>query len=84
MRLDSQNRRRTPPAALSHAAPCDAALADAALRLAVEILATQADFLANEMEAGRLAEHDGPDALRLFATIARRGGDRVAGPAGHA
>jgi hypothetical protein len=49
-------------------------LAREALRRAVTTIAMQADTLAEEMEAGRLADRGGPDALRLFAAVVRATG----------
>ncbi len=55
-----------------------------ALNRAAEIIATQAEVLAGEMEAGSLADRGGPDALRLLAGIVRLNGDILAGPSGRA
>ena len=59
-------------------------LANAALAQAVETLATQAEVLAAEMEAGALVDRGGPAALRLFAAVIRINGKHQLGPAGHA
>lgn len=63
-------------------------LALEAMRRAVDGLATQAERLAEEMEAGRLADRGGPDALRLLAALIRAadGGPDLTRmpPAGHA
>ena len=42
-----------------------------AMRRAAETIACQADVLADEIEAGTLADRGGPDALRLLAAIVR-------------
>jgi hypothetical protein len=59
-------------------------LADAALARAVETLATQAEVLAAEMEAGTLVDRGGPAALRLFAAVIRINKKHQLAPAGHA
>lgn len=46
-------------------------LSRAALVLAVQTVAGQAEMLALEMENGALADRGGPDALRLFAAVLR-------------
>ncbi len=46
-------------------------LAREAIRRAVETVAGQAEQLAEEIEAGALADRGGPDALRLFAALVR-------------
>jgi hypothetical protein len=58
-------------------------LAREAIRRAVDTVATQAEELAEEMEAGALDDRGGPDALRLFAALVREvnGGGRVGGHA---
>lgn len=60
-------------------------LAREALRLATTTVAVEAAQLAAEMEAGRLADRGGPDALRLLVAMlqAATAGDEEA-PAGHA
>ena len=55
-----------------------------ALRRAAETIATQADLLAEEMEAGLLPDHGGPEALRLFAAVIRASDVAEPGVAGHA
>ncbi|HST74015.1 MAG TPA: hypothetical protein VLJ20_01480 [Acetobacteraceae bacterium] len=59
-------------------------LSRAALGRAAELLAGQAETLAREIEAGRLADHGGPDALRLFAAVIRVTGQDEFVMAGHA
>ena len=59
-------------------------VAGSALQRAAETLAHQAERLAAEMEAGALADFGGADALRLFAAIARIGGQDTLPVAGHA
>lgn len=59
-------------------------LAQEAMRRAAATLAEQADLLAQEMDAGTLADHGGSDALRLFATIIRSTNAQGLGPVGHA
>ena len=46
-------------------------LSRAALVLAMQTAAGQAETLALEMENGNLADRGGPDALRLFAAVLR-------------
>ena len=55
-----------------------------ALRRAAETIASQAEVLAEEMECGALADHGGPDALRLLAAVVRAGGQQALGVVGHA
>jgi len=43
----------------------------AALQLAFQTVAEQAEVLAGEMEGGVLLDRGGPDALRLLATVLR-------------
>jgi hypothetical protein len=50
-------------------------LSFAALIRAAETLAVQAETLAREMEAGRIGDRGGPDALRLFAAVVRVSGE---------
>lgn len=64
--------------------PLQMALSHEAMRRAVELIAEQAETLACEMEAGRLADRGGPDALRLFAAVMRVSGAEPLVPAGHA
>jgi len=59
-------------------------IAGEAMRHAVETVASQADELAAEIEAGMLADRGGPDALRLLAVLIRQTGTMRAGPVGHA
>ena len=58
-------------------------LAREAIRRAVDTVASQAEQLAEEMEAGALDDRGGPDALRLFAALVREvnGGGGVGGHA---
>ncbi|MBW4089699.1 MAG: hypothetical protein HIU82_01095 [Proteobacteria bacterium] len=54
-----------------------------ALHRAADTIASQAEDLASEIDAGRLADRGGPDALRLFAALVRsRTRERLV-PAGH-
>ena len=55
-----------------------------ALRRAAETLATHAELLAREMEAGSLLDQGGPEALRLFAAVVRATNAEAFGPVGHA
>ncbi len=55
-----------------------------ALKRAARTLAGQAEILATEIEAGRLADCGGPDALRLFAAVIRVTGEDATQPVGHA
>jgi hypothetical protein len=50
-------------------------LASAAMRHAAIAIAGQAETLAREMEVGALPDFDGPEALRLLATIVRISGE---------
>jgi hypothetical protein len=54
-----------------------------ALRLATTTIAVEATELAAEMEAGRLQDRGGPDALRLLVAILQVA-TAEPGPAGHA
>lgn len=47
------------------------ALAREALHRAATMIAAQAEVLAEEIENGGLADHGGPEALRLFAAVVR-------------
>ena len=47
-------------------------------------IAEQAELLAAEIEAGRLSDRGGPEALRLLAAIIRLTGEDPLAPAGHA
>jgi len=60
------------------------ALSREALSRAAATIAEQAEVLADEIEQGVLADHGGPDALRLFAAVVRVGGQDMLAPAGHA
>jgi hypothetical protein len=55
-----------------------------AMRRASDTIATQAEMLAGEMEAGGLCDRGGPDALRLFAAVLRATGPHTTQVAGHA
>lgn len=46
-------------------------VAQQAFRQAVDTIASQADVLAGEFEAGTLSDRGGADALKLLATIVR-------------
>jgi hypothetical protein len=50
-------------------------LAAAALRRMITVVASQAETLASEMEAGALPDAGGPDALRLLAAVVRATAD---------
>ncbi len=60
------------------------AIAGSALRQASEMLARQAETLADEIDAGALADYGGADALRLFAAVVRTNRAASAPGAGHA
>ncbi len=60
------------------------ALSQEALRRAAEIIARQAETLADEMECGGLADRGGPDALRLLAGVVRATERVGSGQVGHA
>jgi hypothetical protein len=60
------------------------ALSSAAFSKAAQTIAGQAEILAGEMEAGLVADHGGPDALRLLAAVVRATGRCTSAPAGHA
>jgi hypothetical protein len=60
------------------------ALSREALRRAVEIIADQAEVLAEEMKAGTLSDRGGADALRLLAAIVRVSGEDSFRAAGYA
>ncbi|MBW8271262.1 hypothetical protein K1J50_17435 [Caldovatus sp. SYSU G05006] len=59
-------------------------LARAALRRAAEILAGQAELLAEEIESGALRDRGGPEALRLFAALVRATSRDACEAIGHA
>jgi len=59
-------------------------LSQQALRRAAETIAGQAEVLAEEMECGALADHGGPNALRLLAAVVRTNGQDGLGVVGHA
>ncbi len=59
-------------------------VAETALQQAAETLAQQAEAIAREMEAGSLSDRGGPDALRLFAAVARIGNGQPFEAVGHA
>lgn len=60
------------------------ALSAAALDRAAETIASQAELLAGEMDAGTLADRGGADALRLLAIVVREAGRRGSATAGTA
>jgi hypothetical protein len=60
------------------------ALAREALRRATETVASQAEILAQEMEAGSISDRGGTEALRLLAAIVRLTGQDSLGAVGHA
>jgi hypothetical protein len=49
-------------------------LSEAALRAAAEVVATQAELLAGEIETGALSDLGGAEALRLLAALVRVSG----------
>jgi hypothetical protein len=55
-----------------------------AMRRAAETLAEHAELLAEEFEQGRLSDHGGAEALRLFAAVVRATQRDAFGPVGHA
>lgn len=55
-----------------------------ALRQAAQAIASQADFLAAEMDSGTLSDCGGSEALRLLAAVVRATGDEMPDIAGHA
>ena len=59
-------------------------LAREALERAATTIATQAAALADEIDAGNLADHGGADALRLFAAILSESVEDPLPPAGMA
>lgn len=59
-------------------------LASQAMAHAVQIIAGQAETLAEEMENGGLSDRGGSDALRLLAAVVRVAGQETAGPVGRA
>ena len=59
-------------------------LASEALRRATDAIADHAEQLAREIEAGAIADHGGPEALRLLATMIRLTGRDTLVPAGNA
>ncbi len=58
-------------------------LARDAMRQAAEVIADQAEALAQAIETGTLADRGGPDALRLLASVVRVAGQDPLIPAGH-
>ena len=60
------------------------ALAREALRRAADSLASQAEVLAQEMEAGSISDRGGTEALRLLAAIVRLTEQDSFGVVGHA
>ncbi len=64
--------------------PLQLKIASEAMRHAAAIVASQAEDLAAEMEAGTLRDRGGPDALRLLAALIRASETERAGPVGHA
>ncbi|MCX7686335.1 MAG: hypothetical protein N2Z67_13815 [Acetobacteraceae bacterium] len=79
-------RARAPTTTPWHALPDETQLilSREALRRAAETLATHAELLAREMEAGTLLDQGGPEALRLFAAVVRATNADAFGPIGHA
>ena len=59
-------------------------IAREAMHRAVETIASHAEMLAAEMEAGSIADLGGPEALRLLATMVRLNGRDQSVPAGTA
>ena len=64
--------------------PLQLYLAQQAFRQAAETIAGQADVLADEFDAGSLADRGGAEALRLMAAIVRALGPDTTQPAGQA
>ena len=64
--------------------PLQLYLAQQAFRQAAETIAGQADVLADEFDAGSLADRGGAEALRLMAAIVRALGPDTSQPAGSA
>ena len=62
--------------------PLQLYLAQQAFRQAAETIAGQADVLADEFDAGMLADRGGAEALRLMAAIVRAIGPGSAAPPG--
>lgn len=60
------------------------ALAREALRCATDTIASQAEVLAQEMEAGSISDRGGIEALRLLVAIVRMTGQDSFGVVGHA
>lgn len=79
-------RPHSPSPTTWHALPDETQLilSREALRRAAETLATHAELLAREMEAGSLLDQGGPEALRLFAAVVRATNAEAFGPVGHA
>ena len=63
---------------------CQVQVAEAAMQRANEILARQAEALADEIAQGDLADRGGAEALRLFASLIRRAQLHWGHVAGHA
>ena len=59
-------------------------LAQEALSRASGRIAIQAEVLADEIECGNIADHGGPDALRLLAAVLRSVDQELLVAAGHA
>lgn len=59
-------------------------LARQALGRAADIIAGQAELLAEEIDGGFMQDRGGPDALRLLAGIVRASGGLTEGPFGTA
>ena len=64
--------------------PLQLYLAQQAFRQAAETIAGQADVLADEFDAGSLADRGGAEALRLMAAIVRALGPDTTQPSGQA
>ena len=64
--------------------PLQLYLAQQAFRQAAETIAGQADVLADEFDAGSLADRGGAEALRLMAAVVRALGPDTTQPAGQA
>jgi hypothetical protein len=60
------------------------ALTREALQRAAETIASQAEFLAVEMDSGAIEDQGGAEALRLLAAVVRFADTDRYGPAGHA
>jgi hypothetical protein len=73
------------PSAWDHLSEeCQMQVAEAAMQRANEILARQADAMAEEIAQGDLPDRGGAEALRLFASLIRKAQLHWGHAAGHA